>query len=70
MNKNQQQILLKTAADSVRAAINNLPVAAPVPDDPELTAHQGCFVTLKNRGRLRGCIGQFTADKPLIELVS
>jgi AmmeMemoRadiSam system protein A len=26
-------------------------------------------VTLKNKGRLRGCIGQFTAQKPLIELV-
>jgi AmmeMemoRadiSam system protein A len=34
-----------------------------------MNAHCGCFVTLKNHGRLRGCIGQFTSDKPLIELI-
>jgi AmmeMemoRadiSam system protein A len=26
-------------------------------------------VTLKNRSRLRGCIGQFVSDRPLVELV-
>lgn len=30
----------------------------------------GCFVTLKTRDRLRGCIGQFISDRPLIELVA
>ena len=42
----------------------------PQSDDPALTAPCGCFVTLKNRGRLRGCIGQFISDRPLIELVA
>jgi AmmeMemoRadiSam system protein A len=41
----------------------------PQSEDPDLTATCGCFVTLKNGGRLRGCIGQFTSDKPLVELV-
>jgi AmmeMemoRadiSam system protein A len=44
-------------------------VPTPESADPELNAHCGCFVTLKNKGRLRGCIGQFTSDKPLVELV-
>ncbi len=42
----------------------------PQSDDHQLNAHCGCFVTLKNQDRLRGCIGQFTADKPLIELIA
>ena len=42
----------------------------PRSEDPVLTAPCGCFVTLKNRGRLRGCIGQFVSDRPLVELVA
>ena len=34
-----------------------------------LNSECGCFVTLKNGEQLRGCIGQFTSDKPLTELV-
>ena len=41
----------------------------PQTTDPELNAPCGCFVTLKNHSRLRGCIGQFISDSPLIELV-
>jgi AmmeMemoRadiSam system protein A len=37
--------------------------------DPELAAHCGCFVTLKNGDKLRGCIGNFTGDKPLVNMV-
>jgi AmmeMemoRadiSam system protein A len=39
-------------------------------DDPEMNAQCGCFVTLKNGQQLRGCIGQFVSDKPLVELVT
>jgi len=39
-------------------------------DRPELQARCGCFVTLKNRGRLRGCIGCFTSDQPLYQTVA
>lgn len=38
-------------------------------DTPELQNEQGAFVTLKTDGRLRGCIGRFTADKPLWQVV-
>ncbi|MFA6133280.1 MAG: AmmeMemoRadiSam system protein A [Phycisphaerae bacterium] len=30
---------------------------------------RGCFVTLTNRGSLRGCIGTFQPDRPLGELI-
>ena len=70
MNNLQRQILLKVAKDTVEAVINGRSIARPKSDDLELNAHCGCFVTLKNNDRLRGCIGQFTSEGPLIELVA
>lgn len=70
MNESQKKILLKVAKETVAAAVSGKPVYEPTTDDPELLAEVGCFVTLKNHDQLRGCIGQFTADRPLIELVA
>ena len=70
MNAQQKQTLLKVARDTVEAVIRKTDISKPESDDPELNAPCGCFVTLKNHGRLRGCIGQFTSDSPLIELVA
>ena len=69
MNDTQRQTLLKIARDTVKAILTGGSIQKPKSDDPELNAHCGCFVTLKNQDRLRGCIGQFTSDSPLIELV-
>jgi len=70
MDQRQRQTLLKVARDAVEAAVRRVSAPSPTSDDPALNAPCGCFVTLKNHGRLRGCIGQFTSDKPLIELVA
>lgn len=70
MDNKQKQTLLMVARDTLEAVIVNKPVPKPQSGDPELNAPCGCFVTLKNRGRLRGCIGQFISDCPLIELVA
>ncbi len=69
MNDAQKQTLLRTARDTVKAILTGGVLPKPKSSDPELNAHCGCFVTLKNRGQLRGCIGQFISDRPLIELV-
>ena len=69
MNDRQKQTLLKVAKNTVAAAVAGRPVYEPETDDPELLTEAGCFITLKNGEELRGCIGQFTADKPLIEMV-
>ncbi len=69
MNDEQKRKLLKVARDTVEAVIRRGAIEKPESDDPELNAHCGCFVTLKNHGRLRGCIGQFTSEIPLIELI-
>jgi AmmeMemoRadiSam system protein A len=70
MNDKQKQTLLKVARDTVEAVIRREPIENPQSDDPKLNAPCGCFVTLKNHGRLRGCIGQFISESPLIELVA
>ena len=70
MDDVQKHTLLKVARDAVEAAVRRLPVDKPQSDDPELNALCGCFVTLKNGDNLRGCIGQFTSDRPLMELVA
>jgi AmmeMemoRadiSam system protein A len=70
MNDNQRQTLLKVARDTVEAVIRRRPVPKVKSDDPDLNAPCGCFVTLKNADRLRGCIGNFTSEGPLIELVA
>jgi AmmeMemoRadiSam system protein A len=69
MNDTQKQTLLKVARDTVKAILTGGTLPKPKSGDPELNAPCGCFVTLKNGEQLRGCIGQFTSDRPLIELV-
>jgi len=69
MDDTQKQTLLKVARDTVEAVIKRGATPEPASDDPQLNAPCGCFVTLKNQGRLRGCIGRFISDIPLIELV-
>ena len=69
MNDANKRTLLKLACDTVRAAINNDKLPQAESAEPDLNANCGCFVTLKNNGRLRGCIGQFISDCSLIELV-
>lgn len=70
MNDQQKHILLRVVKQTVDASVNRRPVpAVEKTQDPQLLAECGCFVTLKNGEDLRGCIGNFTADRPLVEMV-
>lgn len=70
MNDEQKQTLLMVAKEGLVASITGKGIFTPTSLDAELNAMCGCFVTFKNHDELRGCIGHFTSDKPLIELVS
>jgi len=71
MNDIQKKTLLKIARDTVEALVNGDPLPRKQKsDDPALNEKCGCFVTLKSGDNLRGCIGQFTSDVPVIELVA
>ena len=69
MNDKQKKTLLELAAQTIKACLTNSPFPQPHSNDPLLNEHRGCFVTLKNQERLRGCIGQFISDRPLVELI-
>lgn len=70
MNDKQKTELLKAAKVSVHAAVLGDSIPEPESDSVELNQNCGCFVTLKNGPNLRGCLGQFTSDKPLIKLIA
>jgi AmmeMemoRadiSam system protein A len=69
MTPEQKVLLLKVAKEGVEAAVKGIHADIPQTDETELLANCGCFVTLKNKEELRGCLGNFVSDKPLIELV-
>ena len=70
MNEAQKTTLLKAACETVRTVVGCKAFELPGSDDAELNEPRGCFVTLKSQNRLRGCIGQFVSERPLIELVA
>ncbi len=65
----EQEELLKIARAAVIAKVSTGKAPAAETDTPALQAANGCFVTIKQQERLRGCIGNFVSDKPLYLLV-
>lgn len=65
----EQKLLLSLA----REAIIGYVLEGKIPDSevhvPALQSLDGCFVTIKKNGVLRGCIGSLVSDKPLYKLV-
>lgn len=39
------------------------------PEDPDLSKPAGCFVTLRKKDELRGCVGVLKSDRPLYQEV-
>jgi len=70
LDDSAKKILLDIARKSVESAVKSEPNPTFSCDNPDIQSHQGVFVTLKNRGQLRGCIGRFVSDIPLYKLVS
>ncbi len=69
--KEEQKTMLGIARATIIMYINQH--KTPDLDDrnfsPGLKMHSGAFVTLKEKGELRGCIGRFTADIPLWKVI-
>jgi AmmeMemoRadiSam system protein A len=58
---------VKLAVDAVRSYVvtgETLRVPDPIPEDMQCQA--GVFVSIKKRGRLRGCIGTFAPTEPTV----
>jgi len=64
----QKQALLRIARESIEAELKGeAPPAAG--GQGTLDEKRGAFVSLKKRGKLRGCIGMIEARKPLVQTV-
>ncbi len=68
-SKVERMRLFQIARESIRAALENKPL--PEIDDvsSNLNLKRGVFVTLTNKGRLRGCIGNFSPYASLVRMV-
>jgi AmmeMemoRadiSam system protein A len=69
----QQSTLLELARAQIEEFVRTKGRVNVPPDDPRLDdtlrADRAVFVTIKNRGRLRGCIGTIVAHEPLYQSV-
>lgn len=65
MSEEQKQYLLRMARRSLEASVRGNSLPPLDMDDPVLASPGAGFVTLKNKGELRGCIGLMEAVEPL-----
>ena len=61
--------LVALARAAVDAKVSGKALGEPTRSDGIFGETRGCFVTLTNAGRLRGCIGHFQPPEPLGQMV-
>lgn len=69
LTKKEQKELLKIARETIVSYVSSGKIPAAESASPGLNLESGCFVTIKQGGQLRGCIGNFVSDQPLYRLV-
>ncbi|KPK43413.1 MAG: hypothetical protein AMK72_13350 [Planctomycetes bacterium SM23_25] len=69
LSEGDRKTLLCIARETIKAAVTGLAAPKVTAESEALQAPCGAFVTMKNRGRLRGCIGTFVARDPLHQTV-
>ncbi len=69
LSDEEQKELLKIARDTIVSYVTKGTVPAVETSSKGLNLESGCFVTIKQKEQLRGCIGNFVSDKPLYRLV-
>ena len=69
MSAKEKQLLLEIAREAIVSYVQNGAIPEREVNNSNLLVKQGCFVSIKINGMLRGCIGNFISDKPLYRLV-
>jgi AmmeMemoRadiSam system protein A len=69
LTQKERKELLKIARTTIVSYVSDGKVPPVETASKGLNGENGCFVTIKQQGRLRGCIGNFVSDKPLFKLV-
>jgi hypothetical protein len=70
LNAQEQQVLLAIARQAVMKAVKTGEEYVEPREEKVLNQRNGCFVTLKQDGKLRGCIGTFQSELPLFREVA
>jgi len=66
----EQAILLDIARQAVIDCVRGGSDYVEPREEQALNVRRGCFVTIKQRGQLRGCIGNFQSELPLFKEVA
>ncbi len=69
LTEGRRDALLAMARSAIEGYLRTGRIPEGETDDPVLNRRAGAFVTLKNHGELRGCIGHIRADAPLFRVV-
>ena len=70
LTKEDKKRLLEIARSSIEAHLAGKALPLLQEKSPGLNLKRGAFVTLTKKGELRGCIGLFSSEEPLYEVVS
>ena len=72
LTETDKEYLLEVARRAIESALKGVDFKAEPPRSGGVTQEaRGAFVTLHTQaGALRGCIGQFTSDAPLIDVIT
>jgi MEMO1 family protein len=69
LTEEEKEILHKIARDSIRSHLERTPPSVFTVESATLQEPRGAFVSLHERGMLRGCIGHIRPDQPLHETI-
>jgi AmmeMemoRadiSam system protein A len=69
LSRDEQNLLLTIARNAIQGELDQEErVALALDDYPAILKEKGaCFITIKKKGVLRGCVGSIEATQPLIE---
>lgn len=70
LSPKEQTILLDIARQAVIACVRGGNDYVEPREEQALNVRRGCFVTIKQRDQLRGCIGNFQSELPLFKEVA
>lgn len=70
LNSHEQQALLAIARQAIIQGVQTGQEYIEPREEKALNKRSGCFVTIKQNGQLRGCIGNFQSELPLFKEVA
>lgn len=70
LNAHEKQVLLAIARQAIIHGVRTGQEYIEPREEKVLNQRNGCFVTIKQNGQLRGCIGNFQSELPLFKEVA